>query len=193
VPAATRACPRVPPQNLNGKEGIDGSSPSEGLRQNPCNCGCIVACVGAPEPRGYETGTHFGDGGHSRTRATSGVVLRHGPSLPWSCAILESPCMRAPSVAVLDKNTNPSLQRGCQSRPLQVQSGPGFGQISPTGSPSASSPWWPRVLLGDGERGVILLVEEDVALPGLALDREQDRGLGRDRVRRTQEGKVPDL
>jgi len=31
VPAATRAYPRVPPQNLNGKEGVDGSSPSEGF------------------------------------------------------------------------------------------------------------------------------------------------------------------
>jgi hypothetical protein len=29
VPAHARSCPRVPPQNLHGKEGVDGSSPSE--------------------------------------------------------------------------------------------------------------------------------------------------------------------
>ena len=29
--ADARACTRVPPQNLHGKEGVDGSSPSEGL------------------------------------------------------------------------------------------------------------------------------------------------------------------
>jgi hypothetical protein len=29
----TSACPRVPPQNLNGKEGVDGSSPSEGFEK----------------------------------------------------------------------------------------------------------------------------------------------------------------
>ena len=32
VPSQTRACPRFPPRNLNGKEGVDGSSPSEGFR-----------------------------------------------------------------------------------------------------------------------------------------------------------------
>ena len=31
VVASAHACPRVPPQNLHGKEGVDGSSPSEGL------------------------------------------------------------------------------------------------------------------------------------------------------------------
>ncbi len=30
--AKTQSCPRFPPQNLNGKEGVDGSSPSEGLK-----------------------------------------------------------------------------------------------------------------------------------------------------------------
>ena len=33
VIAETRPYPRFPPQNLNGKEGVDGSSPSEGSRQ----------------------------------------------------------------------------------------------------------------------------------------------------------------
>ncbi len=37
VAAKTRASPRVPPRNLNGKEGVDGSSPSEGLKEKPVN------------------------------------------------------------------------------------------------------------------------------------------------------------
>jgi hypothetical protein len=39
VAANARACPRFPPRNLNGKEGVDGSSPSEGsiLQEIPAN------------------------------------------------------------------------------------------------------------------------------------------------------------
>jgi hypothetical protein len=32
VVASDRACTRLPPQNLHGKEGVDGSSPSEGSK-----------------------------------------------------------------------------------------------------------------------------------------------------------------
>ena len=31
VPAVIRPCPRFPPPSENGKEGVDGSSPSEGF------------------------------------------------------------------------------------------------------------------------------------------------------------------
>jgi hypothetical protein len=31
------ACTRLPPQNLHGKEGVDGSSPSEGSAKAPHN------------------------------------------------------------------------------------------------------------------------------------------------------------
>ena len=34
VAAVTLACPRFPPLNLDGKEGVDGSSPSEGFERN---------------------------------------------------------------------------------------------------------------------------------------------------------------
>jgi hypothetical protein len=33
--ASDRACTRVTPGNLHGKEGVDGSSPSEGLHKAP--------------------------------------------------------------------------------------------------------------------------------------------------------------
>lgn len=39
--AASRACPCFPPRSLHGKEGVDGSSPSEGL-QNPRSRGFFV-------------------------------------------------------------------------------------------------------------------------------------------------------
>ena len=35
VIANARRCPPVPPLNLHGKQGVDGSSPSEGL-EKPC-------------------------------------------------------------------------------------------------------------------------------------------------------------
>jgi hypothetical protein len=35
VPSETRACPRFPRRNLNSKEGVDGSSPSEGSAKAP--------------------------------------------------------------------------------------------------------------------------------------------------------------
>jgi len=35
VAVHARACPRSPPRNLNGKEGVDGSSPQEGFPEIP--------------------------------------------------------------------------------------------------------------------------------------------------------------
>jgi hypothetical protein len=35
VIASARPCPPVPPHNLHGKEGVDGSSPSEGFAKAP--------------------------------------------------------------------------------------------------------------------------------------------------------------
>jgi hypothetical protein len=39
VPAGARACTPLPPKNLHGKEGVDGSSPSEGfeIKEIPAN------------------------------------------------------------------------------------------------------------------------------------------------------------
>src|SRR6266540_1488686 len=68
--ASDRACTRLPLQNFHGKEGVDGSSPSEGLSKSPAN-GHIV--LPAMARFGFFAGTrrvHFGTGGHSRARAT---------------------------------------------------------------------------------------------------------------------------
>ena len=48
------------PIGAHGKEGVDGSSRSEGLRQKPCKWAYSVACTGEiATPRGYETGTFW--------------------------------------------------------------------------------------------------------------------------------------
>ena len=39
VIASDRPCPPVPPRNLHGKEGVDGSSPSEGSYESPATRG----------------------------------------------------------------------------------------------------------------------------------------------------------
>jgi hypothetical protein len=37
VAANDQACTPLPPQNFHGKEGVDGSSPSEGFDEVPAN------------------------------------------------------------------------------------------------------------------------------------------------------------
>ena len=55
--ANVRPCPPVPPLNLHGKEGVDGSSPSEGFEKS-LQMGFLVVCPDAASAgRGYETGT----------------------------------------------------------------------------------------------------------------------------------------
>jgi hypothetical protein len=74
VPANDRTCPPFPPQNFHGKEGVDGSSPSEWFSQKPCKWAYSVACFDENcSLRGYETGTFW----DWRTTAGTGGVSRH--------------------------------------------------------------------------------------------------------------------
>jgi hypothetical protein len=60
VPARTHPCPRFPRLFQDGKEGVDGSSPSEGLKKNPAKWPWCVARNGEISVRrGYETGTFW--------------------------------------------------------------------------------------------------------------------------------------
>jgi hypothetical protein len=77
--ANDRACTPLPPLDLHGKEGVDGSSPSEGLYKSPAN-GLMLSSV--PTQFGLVAGTrrvHFGTSGHARasapSRGTSSNVL----------------------------------------------------------------------------------------------------------------------
>ncbi len=74
VASATRACPRFPPRNLNGKEGVDGSSLSEGFINIPANrsfC-CLPRRSGSASRvrDGYIFGRE-GTRGHARPNATT--------------------------------------------------------------------------------------------------------------------------
>jgi hypothetical protein len=78
VVASARLCPPVPPLDLHGKEGVDGSSPSEGSREKPCKLGCVVACSGIDQAARVQNGYKVRDGralagtsGHSRPLSPS--------------------------------------------------------------------------------------------------------------------------
>jgi hypothetical protein len=45
VSTCARACPPVPPLDLHGKEGVDGSSPSEGSAKAPHDGTFLVGCI----------------------------------------------------------------------------------------------------------------------------------------------------
>src|SRR5919106_1493716 len=69
--ASDRACTRVTPQNLHGKEGVDGSSPSEGLHKSPANGHVVLPAMAKFRRLAGTRRVHFGTGGHSRAHATS--------------------------------------------------------------------------------------------------------------------------
>jgi hypothetical protein len=74
VAVDARACPRFPSQNLNGKEGVDGSSPSEGFEKT-LQMGLSLS---AQTPLRRLAGTrrvHFRTSRHSRARATHAEAL----------------------------------------------------------------------------------------------------------------------
>ena len=67
------------PKAFHGKEGVDGSSPSEGLPKSPANWHLLLPAMARFR---YFAGTrrvHFGTGGHWRALAGTRDVSRHGP------------------------------------------------------------------------------------------------------------------
>jgi len=86
---------------LHGKEGVDGSSPSEGLRKSPASGDFVLPVeAGFRGPAGTRR-VHFGTGGHSRARATSrdtpGACSRHSFSTTHS----KSSCKQAVELSAL--------------------------------------------------------------------------------------------
>src|SRR6266540_369451 len=65
--ASDRACTRVTLRNLHGKEGVDGSSPSEGFDKVPANWHFVVVC---PLNTRTHSGHTFGTGDAPRRLAT---------------------------------------------------------------------------------------------------------------------------
>ena len=75
-------CPPLPPLNLHGKEGDDGSSPSEGFRKKPCKWAFVLS---VQTPRRRLAGTrrvHFRTSGHSQARAALRDQRRGSPIQP---------------------------------------------------------------------------------------------------------------
>jgi hypothetical protein len=68
--ARDRACTRMTLQNLHGKEGVDGSSPSEGLPKVPANRHFVVVCFDQQADT-FRTHLRYG-----RRTVTSHVVFR---------------------------------------------------------------------------------------------------------------------
>jgi hypothetical protein len=105
-----RACTRVTPRNLHGKEGVDGSSPSEGSHKVPANRQFRVV-------RPSNTRTHFGHicgtRDASRRRATPSDTTswtRHDP------VDRQHPCKGPETVVRAGMRATPSLQRGDHRR-----------------------------------------------------------------------------
>jgi hypothetical protein len=71
-----RACTPLPPKNFHGKEGVDGSSPSEGLHKFPANGHIVLATMARFGRFAGTRRVHFWTGGHSRACATSGGTVR---------------------------------------------------------------------------------------------------------------------
>jgi hypothetical protein len=69
--ASERACTRVTHPNFHGKEGVDGSSPSEGLPKNPANRHIVMPLMARFRDFAGTRRVHFGTGGHLQARATS--------------------------------------------------------------------------------------------------------------------------
>src|SRR5437667_12601078 len=58
--ASDRACTRVTLRNLHGKEGVDGSSPSEGLQKYPANGHMMLSAVARFRGFAGTRRVHFG-------------------------------------------------------------------------------------------------------------------------------------
>ena len=58
-------------RGAHGKEGVDGSSPSEGLHKSPANGHVVLPAVARFRFFAGTRRVHFGTGGHSRARTTS--------------------------------------------------------------------------------------------------------------------------
>src|SRR6266545_1300230 len=63
-------------EHLHGKEGVDGSSPSEGLKKSPANRHVVLPAVAGFRCFVGTRRVHFGTGGHSRAHATSRDTAR---------------------------------------------------------------------------------------------------------------------
>jgi hypothetical protein len=82
--ASDRACTRVPPLNFHGKEGVDGSSPSEGSRRQkiPGNRGFLLSRLALQSTSRCRLDRLVGLAAQSETAANRPVAWLHRAP-PW--------------------------------------------------------------------------------------------------------------
>ena len=121
--ANDRACTPLPPLNFHGKEGVDGSSPSEGLHKSPANGHVVLPAMAKFRRLAGTRRVHFGTGGHSRAHATSrdaasSVLKRLDRDL-----FSKNSCKQAVGVVRADATLDPlPRERGSSgSLPLQTR------------------------------------------------------------------------
>jgi hypothetical protein len=82
--AGARPCPSVPPLNFHGKEGVDGSSPSEGFRKGP-HIGHLCPLIWHQcRSRGHKTDTSSASGDVETAR--NGSISERAATLHLACA-----------------------------------------------------------------------------------------------------------
>ena len=109
--ASARACTPLPPQNLHGKEGVDGSSPSEGLSKSPANGHFVLPAMARCRRFAGTRRVHFGTGGHSRARATSRDIAWNVLETRDRATNSKSSCKQAVGVARAGAALTPSFAK----------------------------------------------------------------------------------
>ena len=93
----------VPVSSLHGKEGVDGSSPSEGLKKRPANGHVVLPAMTRSRLVAGTRRVHFGTSGHARRLGdTAWNVL-------GSLDHQKSPCKRAVDDACIGAMLTPSF------------------------------------------------------------------------------------
>jgi hypothetical protein len=111
-----RACTPVPPLNFHGKEGVDGSSPSEGLYKNPANGHVVLPALARFRFFAGTRQVHFGTGGHLRAHATSRGTSSGAVAMLDRDHPQENPCKQAVGVARAGAMLTPSFARRWSDR-----------------------------------------------------------------------------
>jgi hypothetical protein len=108
--------------NLHGKEGVDGSSPSEGFPKRPAKGQFVLPAMARFRRFAGTRRVHFRTGGHSRARATSrdtaGMCSRSSSASTHS----RGSCKEAHLVARTGAMLTPSLTREGSALPRSRRS-----------------------------------------------------------------------
>jgi hypothetical protein len=115
-------CDRLP-EAFHGKEGVDGSSPSEGLHKSPGNRHLMLPVLARFRPGAGTRRVHFGTGGHSGARATPRDTPRTCSRYSLLTTYSENSCKQAFGVVRTGAALTPSWlgrESGMKATPHRV-------------------------------------------------------------------------